>query len=72
MKSEARARLARMAAPRGASGMLVIRRDLGESADGPDRSTGPLALAPCECDQHRAGAGAPDSAAWPSLGRPQC
>ncbi len=46
-----------------AGGPLVVPRDrLGESADGPDRSTAALAYPPCRCRQHMAGLGKPDTA----------
>ncbi|GAA0363877.1 hypothetical protein GCM10010319_47090 [Streptomyces blastmyceticus] len=49
-------------ANREAGALIALRHDLGESADGPDLSTGSMAYPACRCKVHRAGKGQPDSA----------
>lgn len=60
--SATRALLSRLIAADGTGGTIMLRGDLGESADGPDLSTGSMAYPACRCEVHRAGKGQPDSA----------
>ncbi len=66
MKSAARAHLARMIAERGVNGALLIftvpPESLGVADEGPRPPTGPVTFPPCQCPQHRAGLGVPDTA----------
>ncbi|MFE7115943.1 hypothetical protein ACFU99_11050 [Streptomyces sp. NPDC057654] len=59
MKSVARAELARMMGEQGTDGVLLLRKE-GRRA-GPPRGGG-IAFPPCQCAEHRAGQGKPDTA----------
>ncbi|MEV0279370.1 hypothetical protein AB0I22_23690 [Streptomyces sp. NPDC050610] len=63
MRSAAREALSRLMDELGADGVLLVLK-LDESAARPDRRppTGSIAFPPCDCAEHRAGRGKPDTA----------
>ncbi|MEV0278084.1 hypothetical protein AB0I22_17115 [Streptomyces sp. NPDC050610] len=65
MKSTARAELARLMAESGKDGVLVVPTSggrLGEAGVGANLPFGSIAFPPCQCAEHRAGRGRPDTA----------
>ncbi|MEV0277645.1 hypothetical protein AB0I22_14875 [Streptomyces sp. NPDC050610] len=62
MKSAARAELSRLMAESGGTGVLLLFKPLGDTLDRPEIPPGSIAFPRCECPQHRAGAGVPDTA----------
>lgn len=68
LPSTARKRLSWLIDMHGGGGILLIRRDLAESANGADLAPGSMEYPPCTCPAHRAGRGRRDSSVRLSAG----